>query len=124
MVLGQIVKIGTTIFKYRKYIYRTLVAQDRAIDKAFKIGGYGRQTRYGARHGLVAGTVIGSLLSNQAPDSPGNELPKTPIKPVNPSRTPYKTRNRFTKRTNRKYSRSYRPSTYERCPRPSKYSRS
>ncbi len=76
MVLGVGIKIAQTVFKYRKYIYRTLVAQDRAVDKAFKIGGYGRQVRYGARHGIAAGSVIGTIIT--AIDSPGNDVVQTP----------------------------------------------
>ncbi len=94
MVLGAGIRIAQTVFRYRKYIYRTLVAQDRAIDKAFKVGGYSRQTRYGARHGALAGSVIGTIISN-APDSPGNEFQKPFQKRQRiTTRTPYKTRSR------------------------------
>ncbi len=105
MVLGLGIKVAQAVFKYRKYIYRTLVAQDRAIDKAFKIGGYSRQVRYGARHGAIGGSTIGTLLSNSSPDTPGNDVIKVP-KPriVTPSRTTYKTRYR---RSGRKRVRCY-----------------
>ncbi len=111
MVFGQILKIGTTVFRYRKYIYRTLAAQDRAIDKAFKVGGYSRQTRYGARHGALAGSVIGSLISSNAPDTPGNELQKPFEKRqrVTP-RKPYQTRYRRTRRYCPGQPAKYRPS--------------
>ncbi len=68
MVLGAAVRIARTVFKHRKLIYKTLVAQDRAIDKAARIGGYGRQARMGLRHGAVGGSFAGSLIS-----SPGEE---------------------------------------------------
>ncbi len=100
VILSSAIKIASTVFKYRKYIYRTLVAQDRAIDKAFKVGGYSRQVRYGARHGALAGSLIGTVISNNAQDSPGNEfsepIQKKP-KQYTPSR-PYKTRGRYPRR--------------------------
>ncbi len=96
VLIPAAIKIAQTVFRYRKYIYRTLVAQDRAIDKAFKVGGYSRQTRYGARHGALAGSIIGTLISNNAPDSPGNELQKPFSKRQRTATSkPYKTRNRF-----------------------------
>ncbi len=61
------IRIVQTIFKFRKQIYRTIVAQDRAIDRAFKIGGYGRQTRYGARHGALVGSLAGSFIGGDPP---------------------------------------------------------
>ncbi len=105
MVLGPAIKIAQTVFKYRKYIYRTLVAQDRAIDKAFKVGGYSRQTRYGARHGALAGSIIGTIISNNAPDTPGNEL-QIPFQKSRQQFTPrksYQTRSRRTSRTDSRY---------------------
>ncbi len=119
MVIAAAVRIASTVFKYRKYIYRTLVAQDRAIDKAFKIGGYGRQTRYGARHGIVAGTVLGSLINNQSPDSPGNGI-STPFRKRSPPSKSYQTRSRQSVhystrcRTENKYGRNGRQSNYRR----------
>ncbi len=70
-LVGIGIRIGQQIFKYRKIIYRTLVAQDRAIDRAYRFGGYGRQTRFGVRHGLVTGTIAGTILSEMGniPDS-------------------------------------------------------
>ncbi len=102
MIIGIVTGIGKIAFRYRKQIYRVLVAQDRAIDRAFKVGGYSRQTRFGARHGALAGSIIGSLISNNAPDTPGNDnviFQKRPRKPQQ-SKTykPYQTRNRPTRR--------------------------
>ncbi len=96
VILSSAIKIAQTVFRYRKYIYRTLVAQDRAIDKAFKVGGYSRQVRYGARHGALGGSLIGTLISSSAPDTPGNEFQKPFQKTqfVDTSRKPYKTRRR------------------------------
>ncbi len=77
MVYGQIAKqVFKLGWRYRKQIYRGLVAQDRAIDKAFKVGGYGLQTRRGARHGALVGSIGGSLIGYQGEDS-GNAVQKT-----------------------------------------------
>ncbi len=98
MAIGPAIKVAQTVYKYRKYIYRTLVAQDRAIDKAFKIGGYGRQTRYGVRHGIAAGSVVGTLITQGA--TPGNDV-VSPPKPRSSIQTDStsKTRNRRTRRS-------------------------
>ncbi len=105
------IKFAQTVFRYRKHIYRTLMAQDRAIDKAFRVGGYGRQTRYGARHGAGAGAIIGTFISNNGEDSPGNELQKPfqRSKPVITPRKPYKTRGRFSGRSGYRYTDKYCP---------------
>ena len=95
MVLSLVGRIVQTGFKYRKQIYRTLVAQDRAIDKAFKVGGYSRATRYGVRHGALAGSIIGTVISNLAPETPGNEFQIPWQKRPRPqTRKPYQTRSR------------------------------
>ncbi len=86
------IKIAQKVFKYRKQLYRVLVAQDRAIDKAFKVGGYSRSTRYGARHGALAGSLIGSLINN-ADDSPGNGI-QTPFRKQPSANQSYQTRYR------------------------------
>ncbi len=120
MVLGPaIINIAKTVFKYRKHIYRTLMAQDRAIDKAFKVGGYGRQVRYGARHGATGGALIGTLITNNADDSPGNGFQK-PYTKQYPSRTPYKARGRYPVRFDSRDNRYNRPDKYGRCPSPRK----
>ncbi len=98
------IQVAKQVFKHRKYIYKTLVAQDRAIDKAFRIGGYGRQTRYGVRHGIVAGSVLGTLINN-ADDSPGNGIQKVFKKQPAKTNKPYKTRRRSTVRCRPEYKR-------------------
>ncbi len=65
VLISGVIQAGKIVYRFRKQIYRTLVAQDRAIDRAFKIGGYGRQTRYGARHGALAGSVAGAFIDQQ-----------------------------------------------------------
>ncbi len=109
VLIPAAIKIAQTVFRYRKYIYRTLVAQDRAIDKAFRVGGYSRQTRYGARHGALAGSLIGTLISNQAEDTPGNGIQKPFSKqPKYQTSKPYKTRVRRTRRCGPGYQQEYR----------------
>ncbi len=71
------IQVGRILFRHRKQIYRVLVAQDRTIDRAFKIGGYGRQTRYGARHGALVGTVAGAFIGQDALP-PMNGIPQKP----------------------------------------------
>ncbi len=98
-VIGPIVR---TAWKYRKYIYRTLVAQDRAIDKAMRYGGFSRQARYGVRHGVAAGTTIGTIISQTTGTTP-DDAPELPIQ-----------RNGFaSNKFSQKYSRRY--STRNRC---------
>ncbi len=99
MVIGPIIagiKIGQKIYKYRKYIYRTLVAQDRAIGTTWKKGGYSKFTQAGVRHGALAGSIIGTIISNIAEDTPGNGFFQTPIRKPITTNQPYKTRFRST----------------------------
>ncbi len=71
------------------------MAQDRAIDKAFRVGGYGRQTRYGVRHGALAGSIIGTLISDTDNQLNGNGIQKTIRKPKQTTTgKSYKTRSR------------------------------
>ncbi len=105
MVLGQILKVGNIVFRYRRQIYRTLVAQDRAIDKAFKVGGYGSQTRRGARHGALGGSIIGNLIT-QDDDGVGDDaIPQIPKSTKTYSQ--YKTYNRRSTRRTDRYKRQY-----------------
>ncbi len=64
MALGGAIAVGKFAWRYRKYIYRTLVAQDKAISSAFTKGGYSKWTTAGVRHGALAGSVIGSIITN------------------------------------------------------------
>jgi len=120
MVVGAIAQGIYTgakiVFRYRRQIYKTLVAQDRAIDRAFKVGGYGKQTRRGARHGALGGSLIGSVIKNEF-GSPMDGF-QTSLQPKRD--TPYQTRRGFSKR-NRSRS-GKRQFTYfgKRCPSPGK----
>ncbi len=116
VILSSAIKIASTVFKYRKYIYRTLVAQDRAIDKAFKVGGYSRQVRYGARHGALAGSIIGTIISDTSPDSPGNGIQK-PFRKQSPTRKPYQTRSRQSIRYGARCRPDYKSYSSSRRPR-------
>ncbi len=123
MVLGPvIVQVAKTVFKYRKYIYRTLVAQDRAIDKAFRIGGYGRQARRGVRHGALAGSVIGTIIG-VAPDTPGNGV-QTPFRKLPKTNPQDQTRRRYSGGYTSGRNRNQEFNREQRCPSPSKYYRS
>jgi len=111
MVLGQILKIGTVVFKYRRQIYRVLTAQDRYIDKAMRVGKYGRQARYGVRHGALAGSLIGPLIASDSPGNDNAQIPQTRKRPQ--TSKPPKTRYRRTTRSRPEcpsdtYSRKYR----------------
>ncbi len=124
MVLGQIIITAAKYgIKYRKQIYKVLTAQDKYIGQAWRRGGYGRQAQYGVRSGALAGSVIGTIISNYADDSPGNGIQKTFVKRPKTG-TPYKARSGPSVRSSgRSYSRT---STYQsrRCPSPRKYYRS
>ena len=103
MVIGAAIKIATTVYKHRKAIYTVLTAQDKYIGAAWKGGRYGKATQYGVRTGAAAGALIGSLISNEAEDTPGNGI-QTPIrngKRFTP-RKPYQTRGRYTERAGRR----------------------
>ncbi len=117
MVVGAVAQgiytVGKVVFRFRKQIYRTLVAQDRAIDRAFKVGGYGLQTRRGARHGALGGSIIGSIIGSQAEDSPGNGI-QSPIKPKVTSYKPDKTRSGPPRRDSRRGRTNYNPRQYNR----------
>ncbi len=121
MVLGQILKVGQVVYKYRKAIYTVLTAQDRYIKSATTYGRWSKSASYGWRSGAVAGSFAGAFITN-ADDSPGNGIQTT--KPVTPSRPSYQTRNRQTSRSNSRYSKFYSPRTFGRCPNPRKYKRS
>ncbi len=114
MVLGQILKVGTVIFRHRKAIYSVLTAQDRYIDKAMKAGRYGLQARRGVRHGALGGSLLGTLI---APDSPGNDdAIQKPFQKRQQftSRKPYKTRSGQTRRSRAWCDRQYRPDFHNR----------
>ncbi len=123
MVIGPIIagiKIAQKIFKYRNQIYAVASAQDRAIKGAFVGTRVSKAAQYGWRTGAAGGGLIGTLITNEAPDSPGNGIQK-PFKKQSPSRKPYKTRGGFSRRSNARRSYYNRPDRYSRCPRPRKY---
>ncbi len=114
MVIGIGIKILQTAFRYRNQIYKVLSAQDRAIGTAARIGGYGRQAQRGVRHGAIAGSVIGTVLSEFGDDI---EDGFQTAKPVSTSRKYSKTFNRRPRRFSPRCPTSPRYSTRGRQPR-------
>ncbi len=109
MVISIAFTAAKIAFRYRKVIYKVLTAQDRAIGAAWRKGGYSRQAQYGARSGALVGTVVGAFI---APSTPGNTIELFPSKVKRPRFTPsksYKTRNRQSTRTERRYGDSCYP---------------
>ncbi len=109
-IIRPIIVAGQILWKYRTQIYKIVVAQDKTISKAWQ--GYGKATNWGVRTGAGAGSLIGSLITNTAEDTPGNGIPKTTQK-LPPTSKPYKTRGGYSRsnylrsKRNRKY--CYRP---------------
>ncbi len=76
MVYGQIaIQTAKTVWRFRKQIYKGLVAQDKIIGTTWKMGGYSKWTSAGIRHGALAGSTIGGLIGYQGEDS-GNAIQK------------------------------------------------
>jgi len=101
MVIGAFVR--PFIRQIGKYVYQGLRQQDRIVDYTYrKTGLYNRGVVRGIKHGLAGGQIAGGVasLGLNAPDTPGNDvgIPFQKTKPVSTTRTPYKTRNRFTNR--------------------------
>ncbi len=119
MVIGPIIagiKIAQKIYKYRNQIYAVASAQDRAIKGAFVGTRASKAVQYGWRTGAAAGGLIGGTLINNAPDGIGNGqerfVPKT--------RTPYKTRRRFSTSYRTRSGKRQFFDKSRRCPRPRK----
>ena len=95
-LIGAAIKIAQTVYKHRQTIVKVITAQDKYISTAWKAGGYHKATIYGIRTGAGAGALIGSLLSNQAEDSPGNGsiFPGKDVQQPTPYKS-YKTRSRY-----------------------------
>ncbi len=108
MVIGIGVKIIQTAFRYRNQIYKVLTAQDRAINSAMRVGGYGRQATRGVRHGALAGSVIGTVLSEFGDDVEDFGF-SSPKQPVSTSRKYTKTRSRYSRRTDFRCPTDFRP---------------
>ncbi len=105
MVFGIGLRIFQQAFRYRNQIYKVLSAQDRAIGTAARIGGYGRQAQRGVRHGALAGSVIGTVLSEFGDDiEDGFQKRQLPT-----SRKYPKTRNRYSSRNNSRCPTDFRP---------------
>ncbi len=115
MALAPVIKIASTIYKHRKWIYRTLVAQDKLLDKSLRYGRISKAGRYGIRHGLISGTIIGSLIS-QGEDELDDGIWQTPIREPTQTGKFDKTRGRRTGRYSRRYKNPCYPRTRYRKP--------
>ncbi len=102
------IKIIQTAFKYRKQIYAVASAQDRAIKGAFVGSRVSKAAQYGWRSGAAAGGLIGSYITNDTEDTPGNGISTQKPKQYPPGKS-YQTRNRFTKRNYSRYSNKCKP---------------
>ncbi len=111
MVAGAIAQgiytAGKLIFRYRKQIYAVVSAQDRYIKGAFVGTRVSKAAQYGWRSGAAAGSLIGTYITNDAPETPGNGIQK-PVHVPTPS-TSYKTRRRPTRRISNRYCIRQRP---------------
>jgi len=105
VLVSTIVRIGQVaaraITRYNRY-------ESKLFDSAYR--GFPRSVGRGARHGYIGGTIAGTLLGNDAPDTPGNELQKPFQKSPKYASQTYqqnKTRRRQTGRCNPRYRRQY-----------------
>ncbi len=106
MVLGQILKVGQIVFKYRKAIYSVVTAQDRYIKSAFVGTRVSKSAQYGWRSGAAAGGLLGSFIKNDE-ITPGNGSVLPPKqRPQITSGKSYKTRSRYSRRASAKYCRN------------------
>ncbi len=112
-IARELIKLG--VRSTRKYY----ALEGKAFKKLYR--GFPRSTTIGrgVRHGLTAGSITGTFITNNAEDSPGNGIQKPYAKRIT-SRTPYKTRRRFPVRINTCY--PNKRETYSRSRRSSGYS--
>ncbi len=109
--------IGRTLVKGLTRYYKL---EGKAFNKLYTGFPRSRTIGRGVRHGLTAGSTIGSLI---APDSPGND-DAIQKRSQYQTRPPDKTRYRQTGRYRSKRTKYYKPKSGCRCPRPRKYTRS
>ncbi len=122
-IIGNIIR--PIVSKGARQIYQALRAQDRIIDYTYrKTGLYNRGVVRGIKHGLGGGAIVGGTfqLGLNAPDTPGNDAIQTQ-KPKPSARTPYKTRDRRTRRWSCGYTSKPRFNQFSRRSSSSKYSR-
>ncbi len=95
MVIGPVITtIGKNIVRYASRYYKI---EGQAFNKLYTGFPRSKTIGRGVRHGLTAGSVLGSLISDDNGLNGGNGFQKK-IQPVSPSYTSYKTRNRRPKR--------------------------
>ncbi len=86
-------------FRQTTKIFRSYYRlEGKAFSKLYTGFPRSRSIGRGVRHGLTVGSVTGSLITNEADDSPGNGIQKTVSKQPITSRKPYQTRHGQTKR--------------------------
>ncbi len=89
--------------------------ESKAFNKLYTGFPRSRLIGRGVRHGLAAGSIAGTFINTDAPDTPGNGIQK-PFKKSTPSRSSYKTRRRFPVRCRPWRSGKPYPSKFERRP--------
>ncbi len=105
VIIAGAVQIAKTAWRFRKQIYKGLVAHDRIIGTTWKKGGYSKWTSAGVRHGAFGGTIIGSFLSPGI-DQSGNGIQKI-LQPDAPNQI-IKTYPGRAGRNGRRYQKQYR----------------
>ncbi len=109
MVIGPIIKeIAKAAIRYGSKYY---AAEGKAFNRLYTGFHQSKTIGRGVRHGLTAGSIVGSLISNEAPDTPGNGI--FPQKPRYVSKT-YKQNKTRIRRTVRRGCSSYRYPKYRR----------
>ncbi len=107
-------RIASFAFRQARQLYQVVKYQDKIIDRTYrKAGLYNRGVVKGIQHGLAGGQIVGGIaqLGLIAEDSPGNGGTISQQRKRPQTRTPYKTRPRFSIRncpeySGNKYSRS------------------
>ncbi len=90
--------LAREIFRQSTKIFRRYYQlEGKAFNKLYTGFPKSRSIGRGVRHGLTVGSVTGSLITNDADDSPGNGIQKT-IPKQYPASTPIKTRRGYTRR--------------------------
>ncbi len=120
MVVGRLVEIGRqAAIRYGPTIVKVVNAQDRILDKAYKSSRISKPIRYGVRHGLAVGSIIGTYITDGGGDGDSAPIPQKPkyVKTYKQN----KTRNRYTGRCRDRQSGTTYPCTKYRYSNSRKY---
>ncbi len=109
VIIAGAVQVAKTAWRFRKQIYKGLVAQDKLIGYGWKKGGYSKWTSAGVRHGAIGGSVAGLFI--KSPDYISDDAIQENVEPA-PTSPFTQARNRRTRRYSRGYKKQCRP-----CPR-------